>query len=112
MDTLIELFKPKKNAYANVEYVDFAGVQSGELSETMDLAALRGVDALLHVVRAFDDDELPHAPGALDPRRDVEAMESELQIADLIVVEKRLERIEKDMKKGLGKVARRGKRLC
>ena len=102
VDKLSALYKPKKTTYATIDYVDMAGVKAGEMAESMDLAALRNADALLHVVRAFADEEIQHAPGAVDPRRDVEAMETELQLADLIVIEKRLERLSKDLRKGLG----------
>src|SRR5204863_3803916 len=99
MDRLIALFKPKKQTFATVEYVDVAGLTTGELKESVDLASLKPADALVHVVRAFDDAEIPHAPGPIDPKRDIQAMESELLLADLIMIEKRLERLEIDMKK-------------
>jgi hypothetical protein len=99
VDRLTALFKPKKTTWATVEYVDVAGMKSGEMKESVDLGALRPVDALVHVVRAFDDAEIEHAPGSIDPRRDILAMESELLLADLITIEKRLERLELDMKK-------------
>jgi hypothetical protein len=99
VDRLSELFRPRKTTHATIEYVDVAGIKTGELKESVDLAALRPVDALVHVVRAFDDAEIEHAPGPIDPRRDMEAMETELTLTDLITVEKRLERLELDIKK-------------
>ena len=61
------------------------------------------MDALLHVVRVFDDPQGPHPDGTVDPLRDVDELETELVFADLVVVEKRLERVESDLGKGLDK---------
>ena len=66
----------------------------------LDVAAFRNADALLHVVRMFRDPSVPHAAGSVDPARDVRTMEDELILADLGVVERRLERLERDLKKG------------
>ena len=65
----------------------------------VDVAGYKNADALVHVVRAFRDPAVPHPSGAVDPARDAQAMEDELILADLGVVERRLERIEKDIKK-------------
>ena len=65
----------------------------------MDVAAYKNADALVHVVRAFDDPTVPHPSGSIDPARDAQAMEDELILADLGVAERRLERLEKDLKK-------------
>jgi len=99
VDRLAELYHPKKTTYASVQYVDVAGIRKGELNDSVDLADLRPVDALLHVVRAFEDPEIEHVPGALDPRRDIRSMEEELLLADLISVERRCERLDNDLKK-------------
>jgi ribosome-binding ATPase len=64
------------------------------------VAAFRNADALLHVVRMFRDPSVPHAAGSVDPARDVRTMEDEVILADLGVVERRLERLERDLKKG------------
>src|SRR5262249_8113889 len=61
--------------------------------------AYKNADALVHVLRAFDDPSVPHPSGAVDPARDAQAMEDELILADLGVAERRLERLEKDLKK-------------
>ena len=71
----------------------------GGAKDLLDVAAFRNADALLHVVRAFRDEAVPHPAGSVDPARDVRAMEDELLLADLGVVERRLERLEKDLKK-------------
>ena len=89
VDVLRSLFNPKKTTYASFEVVDLAGIAKGERAglETKDF---RNADALLHVVRAFADEAL----GAADPRRDIEDLETELLLADLEVVERRLERLD------------------
>ena len=101
LDRLTELFKPKKHVPATVEFADMGGAPSGKAGATalLDVAAFRGADALLHVVRMFRDPAVPHAAGSVDPARDVRTMEDEVILADLGVVERRLERLEKDLKK-------------
>src|SRR6185295_5667931 len=71
----------------------------GEGSALVDLPALRGVDALVHVVRAFESDLVPHPDGSVDPLRDAKMLDLELILADLGAVEKRLERLEASIKK-------------
>ena len=100
MDALGAIYSPKKKTYATVEYVDVPGVQKGDGAALVDLPALRGVDALLHVVRAFESDTVPHPDGSVDPLRDAKMLELELILADLAAVEKRLERLEANLKKG------------
>lgn len=98
---LRDLFSPKKYTPATVEYVDIPGIRKGEGSESLDLGNLRTVDALVHVVRAFHDPELPHAAGSIDPARDVLELELELILADHEVVQRRLERLAQSSKRGL-----------
>jgi hypothetical protein len=94
VDRLSELFKPKRTTHAVFEVVDLAGIARGE-HQGLDAKEFRNADALLHVVRAF-----PDAAGApADPRRDVGDLETELILADLEVVERRLERLEASLKK-------------
>jgi ribosome-binding ATPase len=100
VDALGAIYNPKKKTFATVEYVDVPGVQKGEGAALVDLPALRGVDALLHVVRAFESDTVPHPDGSVDPLRDAKMLELELILADLQAVEKRLERLEANLKKG------------
>jgi GTP-binding protein YchF len=95
---LSELYSPKKTTYASVEFVDVAAIGQEALKETAFLASLRQVDALIHVLRAFEDDSIPHV-GPIDPLRDIKNVEFDLMISDLTQVEKRLERVEKDLKK-------------
>jgi len=106
LDKLTALFNPKKHVPATVEFADMGGGASsggkGSTAALLDVAAFRNADALLHVVRMFRDPSVPHAAGSIDPKRDVRTMEDELLLADLGVVERRLERLERDLKKGGG----------
>lgn len=108
---LRDLFSPKKYTPATVEYVDIPGIRKGEGAESLDLGKLRTVDALVHVVRAFDDPELPHASGSVDPARDLLELELELILADHELVERRLERLAQSAKRGLKPEEEREKAL-
>jgi len=99
LDVLEKMFKPRKKTPATVEYVDLPGVAKGEGEALVDLPALRGVDALAHVVRAFESETVPHPEGSVDPLRDARMLELELILADLGAVERRLERLEANIKK-------------
>src|SRR5438128_10112565 len=98
LDRLAQLYNPKKLVHATVEYADVAAIGKEALKETAFTASLRGVDALAHVVRAFDDPSIPHV-GEIDPLRDIKNVDFDLIVSDLGQVEKRLERLEKDLKK-------------
>jgi GTP-binding protein YchF len=98
LDRLAKLFNPRKLVHAQVEYADVAAIGQEALKETAFLANLRNVDALAHVLRAFDDDSIPHV-GAIDPLRDARNVEADLIVSDLIQIESRLERVQKDLKK-------------
>jgi GTP-binding protein YchF len=100
LDTLTAMYNPRKRVPATVEFTDFVAPARGGARTLVDVAAYRNADALVHVVRAFDDDAVPHPSGSVDPGRDAQAMEDELILADLGVAERRVERIEKDLKKG------------
>jgi hypothetical protein len=98
LDRLSEMFQPQKTVHATIEYMDMPGSVI-ELARTgVQSQALRELDALVHVVRAFKDEAVP-LEGGVDPKRDIENVELELILSDLAVVEKRLERLEKDIKK-------------
>lgn len=99
LDALAELFQPPKVTHATVEYLDFPSISKESLRDPAYLASLRVVDALAHVLRVFQSDVVPHEKGSVDPLRDAEDVEVELILSDLMVVEKRLERLEKDRKK-------------
>ena len=94
---LAKLYNPKKITYATVQYVDLAGVQKERMRES--LASLRDVDAIAHVIRVFDDPSVPHSEGTIDPLRDVTNLDLELILSDHEQVSKRLERVDKDLKK-------------
>jgi GTP-binding protein YchF len=102
LDRLAEIYKPKKVTFAEFQFVDIApsdtSVQDKALSDAA-LRLLRNVDALVHVVRAFANENVPHPLGSIDPIRDCRLLEEELQLLDLIVIEKRLERLEKENRK-------------
>jgi len=94
---LAKLYNPKKITYATVQYVDLAGVQEERMRES--LASLRDVDAIAHVIRVFDDPSVPHSEGTIDPLRDVTNLDLELILSDHEQVTRRLERVDKDLKK-------------
>jgi GTP-binding protein YchF len=96
---LAELFQPDKTTHATVEYLDFPSISKEALREPGYLASLRVADALAHVLRLFESDTVPHEKGSVDPLRDLNDVEAELIVSDLIVVEKRLDRLERDRKK-------------
>lgn len=107
LDRLAEVFhpRPKKVTHATVEYVDLPGLARGE-SRSLEsremstyLSSLKNVDALMHVVRVFEDEKIPHPEGKVDPLRDIGLFELEMVFSDLAIVEKRLERLSRDLKK-------------
>ena len=98
LDRLATLYHPKKLTHASVEYVDVGAIGQEALKESTYLGNLRNVDALAHVVRAFEDPAIPHV-GPIDPLRDIKNVEFDLMVSDLGQIEKRLERVEKDLKK-------------
>ena len=99
LDELARLFEPKKVTHASVEYVDMPAISRDSLRDPSYVASLRVVDAFAHVLRLFEDGTIPHEKGSVDPLRDLEDVETELILSDLVVIEKRLERLDKDRKK-------------
>ena len=101
LDKLTALFNPRKRVPATVEFADIAGASAGRTGAQalLDVAPFRNADALLHVVRMFRDPSVPHPAGSVDPGARRAAMEDEVILADLGVVERRLERLERDLKK-------------
>ena len=99
---LAELFEPKKVTPTTIDYIDVAGLSKGDSErigfEASFLADLREVDALAQVVRVFEDESVPHIDGSIDPIRDIETIELEFAVADLKIIEKRIERIERDLR--------------
>jgi GTP-binding protein YchF len=99
LDTLTAMYKPRKRVPATVEFTDMLAPARAGAQALVDVAGYKNADALVHVVRAFRDEAVPHPSGRIDAARDARAMEDELILADLGVVERRIERIEKDLKK-------------
>ncbi len=101
---LAEMYQPKKVTYAEMEYLDFAGIvkdgQQGEMDGSF-LKSIGKIDAFVHVVRVFPDSVFPHPLGKVDPLRDMERFHTDLILSDLAIIEKRLERLRKDLKRGL-----------
>ncbi len=111
VETLAKMFNPRKTIHARVQYNDIAGLtkgigEKGGLDGNL-LNQITQNDALVHVVRAFDDANVPHIQDTIDPVRDLEIMDTELILSDLGVVERRLQRIEAGVKKGGGTPAER-----
>lgn len=106
VDLLSGMFKPKKTIYAKVTYADIAGLEGSAaktgISGTL-LNQLTQMDAFLQVVRCFEDENIPHPHGSVDPVRDIASMESEFILNDLIAVERKLERLTEERKKGVGR---------
>ena len=96
---LAAVFEPKKVTHATVEYLDFPAISKEALRDPSYLASLRVADALAHVLRVFHSDTVPHEKGTVDAVRDLGDVDTELILSDLGVVEKRLERLEKDRRK-------------
>ncbi len=102
LEVLTEMFSPRKTTYATVEYTDVAGMNPGAVKQggaLPGLQYLQKMDALVHVVRAFDDPNIPHPDGSVNPIRDIQNMELELAFSDLAIIEKRLVRLDDSIKK-------------
>ncbi|MBM3754112.1 MAG: redox-regulated ATPase YchF [Acidobacteria bacterium] len=99
LDALAKIFEPPKVTYATVEYLDFPSISKEALANASYLAGLRVADSIAHVLRVFTDETVPHEKGSVDPLRDAADVEVELILSDLVVIEKRMERLEKDRKK-------------
>lgn len=99
MQELADLIQPKKMTYPQVEYIDMAGLKKDEMKSGMDLKEFRNVEAIAHVVRKFEDEELVHSEGLPDPLRDIQLVEMELLLADMAICEKRVEKIRSLVRK-------------
>lgn len=105
LDELTALFKPQRKVQADVQYLDVAGIAKGMAEKGLSgqlLGHLAQADALVHVVRAFDDPTVPHPEETVNPGRDIETLNMELLFSDLGIVEKRIARIESQMNKTRG----------
>ena len=102
LDVLTKMYSPKKTTPATIEFVDIAGLvkgaSRGEGLGNKFLSHIREVDAIVHVVRCFDDGNIIHVDGSVDPIRDIETINLELIFADMETAEKRLDKAKKDAK--------------
>jgi ribosome-binding ATPase YchF (GTP1/OBG family) len=102
LTVLTDMFHPKKTTPAEIRYVDFpaagAAFGHGQGPGSQFLNEVRRSDALIHVVRAFENAEVPHPEGSIDPSRDISAMNLELVFADLAFIERRLDRMEAELR--------------
>lgn len=102
IDKLAELVNPQRVQQSTVDFVDIAGLvagaSQGEGLGNKFLANIRETQAILHVVRCFDDDDVIHVSGSVDPLRDIDVIETELILADVQTLENRLERMKKQLK--------------
>jgi GTP-binding protein YchF len=104
VDRLSDLFKPKKTIYAKVTYADIAGLEGNQSAISGQLLnILTQMDGLVHVVRCFEDVSVPHPSGSVNPLRDIATMDAELLLNDLIAVERKLDRLLEERKKGGGR---------
>ncbi|MEA5146401.1 MAG: GTPase, partial [Candidatus Limiplasma sp.] len=104
LDALAQMFSPKKVTPAMVEFVDIAGLvkgaSKGEGLGNKFLSHIREVDAIIHVVRCFEDENIIHVDGSVDPARDIEEINLELIFADLDTVTRRADKAQKLLKSG------------
>lgn len=99
LNKLSDLYPDKEKKPATVDFVDLAGISYGEIKDSAYLDYLRRADGLTHVVRGFSDPQIPHSKGKISPKEDILSMEEELVLADLISVENRLEKLEKELER-------------
>ena len=104
VDVLGQMFNPKKTTYARITYTDVAGLkkgasQNGGMSPEL-LNHLSGLDGFVHVVRAFANEQYPHPDGSVDVARDLEAVDTEFLLNDLMIIERRLEKLREGLSKG------------
>ena len=110
LEWLRDQYQPKKFTPAVIEFVDIAGLvkgaSKGEGLGNKFLSNIRSTDAIVHVVRCFDDANITHVEGSTDPLRDIEIINLELVMADIEMVERRIDKAQKAMKGGDKKFAR------
>lgn len=102
LQKLTEMYNPVKTTPASIEFVDIAGLvkgaSKGEGLGNKFLSHIREVDAVIHVVRCFDNDDITHVDGSVDPARDIETINLELILSDIEILDRRIAKTEKDMK--------------
>ncbi|MFH0771975.1 MAG: redox-regulated ATPase YchF [Candidatus Omnitrophota bacterium] len=110
-DKLVEMYKPKKEVRARIDIELLPKIEKDAITKGDIFKDIADTDAICHVVRAFKDDSVYHVSGSVDPRRDIESVNSELILHDLIFIEKRLERIEQNLRKIKDETAAKEKEL-
>jgi ribosome-binding ATPase len=101
VEKLTDIFKPKKTTQATVEYIDYIGLTKGDMEQNRKVFDLiKDADAIVHVVRGFEDESIVHPMGSVNPIGDAETVELEMILGDLELVDKRLERMEQGGKRG------------
>ena len=104
IDELVKMYEPDKTTYAVIEFVDIAGLvkgaSKGEGLGNKFLSNIREVDAVVHVVRAFEDENIVHVDGSVDPIRDIETINFELIMSDLEILDRRIDKTRKSLKGG------------
>ena len=104
LDYLAEMYQPKKKTPAVIEFVDIAGLvkgaSKGEGLGNKFLSNIRATDAIVHVVRCFDDENVMHVEGSTDPLRDIDIINTELIMADLEMIDRRIDKAQKNAKGG------------
>ncbi|MCI5892042.1 MAG: redox-regulated ATPase YchF [Clostridiales bacterium] len=104
IDALVDMYQPDKTTYAVIEFVDIAGLvkgaSKGEGLGNKFLSNIREVDAIVHVVRAFEDSNIVHVDGSVDPVRDIETINYELIMSDLEILDRRIDKIMKSIRGG------------
>ncbi|MGB9585884.1 MAG: redox-regulated ATPase YchF [Anaerolineales bacterium] len=106
VDKLAQLFEPEKVTYAKVTFADIAGFEEGQGKKGLPgalLNQLSQMDGLVHVVRCFENESIMHTLGDVDPRRDIQVMDGDLLLNDLVIIERRLERLNEELRKGGGR---------
>jgi hypothetical protein len=99
LDAVAAVYPDKMKVEASLDLTDLVGISLGEVKTSLFLGHLRKADGLVHVARAFAGEDVPAARGRVDPVRDIKTMEEELVLADLVLIDGRLERLDKDLKK-------------
>ena len=99
LERIAAAYPEKKKTPAALDLTDLVGISFGEVKSSLFLGQLRNADGLVHVVRGFAGEDIPHARGRVDPAGDIRTMEEELVLADLVLADGRLQRLEKDLKK-------------
>lgn len=97
LDAVSALYPEKEKKQAHIDFIDLAGTAFGEIKNSSYLNHLRTADGLVHVARGFAHEQIPHPKGSVDARRDIAAMEDELLFADIVSVESRLNKLDKDL---------------